>query len=93
MGCACGTFVPMPAYSAIREHCIQHFERWEDVPGLTVEDEQGRILQCAGGFQIVDSSRLLGKEVIQLHLLGITTPLYRDLFPGDFPEDTAAETR
>ena len=83
MGCAYGTFVPTPAYSAIQQHCIGHRERWQTVPGLTVEEARGIPLECSGGFQIVDFSPEFGSEGIQLHLLGITTPPYAELFPND----------
>jgi hypothetical protein len=83
MGCAYGKFVPTPAYGAIQQHCIRCREKWEPVPGLSVEEARGTPLECDGGFQIVDFSPELGSEGIELHLLGITTPPYADLFPDD----------
>jgi hypothetical protein len=83
MGCAYGKFVPTPAYRAIQQHCIQHREKWEPVPSLYVEEGTGITLECSGGFQIVDYSPELGNEGIELHLLGITTPHYAELFPDD----------
>ena len=53
MGCAYGKFVPTAAYRAIQQHCVQHREKWEPIPGLTVE-ASGVTLECSGGFQIVD---------------------------------------
>jgi len=82
MGCAYGKFVPTAAYRAIQQHCVQHREKWEPIPGLTVE-ASGVTLECSGGFQIVDYSAEMGSEGIQLHLLGITTPKYAELFPDD----------
>lgn len=81
MGCAYGKFIPTPAYRAIQQHCIRHCEEWEPIPGLTVEDERGVVFECSGGFQIVDYSAELGSEQIELHLMGITTPPYSELFP------------
>jgi hypothetical protein len=82
MGCAYGKLVPTPAYRAIQQHCVRHREKWEPIPGLIVE-ASGVTLECRGGFQIVDYSPEMGSEGIQLHLLGITTPNYRELFPDD----------
>jgi len=82
MGCACGAFTPAPAYSAIQQHCIRHREKWEPVLGLSVE-ANGVVVECSGGFQIVDYSPEIGSEGIQLHLLGITVPSYAELFPDD----------
>jgi hypothetical protein len=83
MGCAYGRFIPTPAYGAIQEHCIRYREKWEPVPGLTVEEASGVALECSGGFQIVDYSREIGSEGIELHILGITMPPYAELFPDD----------
>src|SRR5437899_830307 len=89
MGCAYGKFVPTSAYGAIQKHCIQHREKWVPVPGLTVEESTGIQLECNGGFQIVDYSPELGSEAIELHLLGITTPPYQELFPDDLKNRSA----
>ena len=83
MGCAYGKFVPTPAYSAIQQHCIRCREKWEPVSGLRVEESRGIALECNGGFQIVDFSPELGREGIELHLLGISTPPYAEIFPDD----------
>jgi hypothetical protein len=83
MGCAYGRFTPAPAYSAIRQHCIRYRDEWKPVPGLSVEEAKGLVLECSGGFQIVDYSHEIGSHGIQLHLLGITIPPYADLFPDD----------
>jgi hypothetical protein len=83
MGCACGRFIPAPAYSAIQQHCIFHRDEWKPVPGLSVEEARGIVLECSGGFQIVDYSPEIGSDGLELHLLGITIPPYADLFPDD----------
>lgn len=74
MGCAYGTFIPSAAYRTIQQHCIEHREKWQPIAGFTVEEEGGVVLECSGGFQIVDYSPECGSEGIQLHLLGITVP-------------------
>ncbi len=82
MGCAYGRFIPTQEYSCIQKHCVAVRDNWVPLAGLSVEVADGRPVQCAGGFQIVDCSPELGEEGIELHLLGITEPRYEELFPG-----------
>lgn len=49
-----------------------------------MEQPGGVMVECTGGFQIVDFSPELGDEGIELHLLGITKPRYAELFPDYF---------
>ena len=82
MGCAYGTFIPSAAYRTIQQHCIEHREKWQPIAGLTVEEEGGLVLECSGGFQIVDYSPECGSEGIQF----APSRYYRansQLFPDD----------
>jgi hypothetical protein len=90
MGCAYGKFVPADGYRAIQEHCVRHRDKWESIPGLAVE-VMGVTLECNGGFQIVDFSPELGNHGIELHLLGITTPPYDEIFPNDLKKSRNRE--
>jgi hypothetical protein len=80
MGVAFGRLVPTPAYISIQPYCIQHRDHWKFIPGLTVQEPGGVPIECSGGIQIVDFSPELGEEGIQIHLLGVTSPPYDELF-------------
>ena len=82
MGCAFGRFVPTPAYSPFQRHCIENRESPRQIPGLTVETAAGVRIDSSGGAQILDYSRELGEEGLQIHVLGVTNPPYDELFPN-----------
>jgi hypothetical protein len=42
---------------------------------------EARSLNAAGGIQIIDFSPELGQEGIIIHLNGVTSPPYAELFP------------
>ncbi len=78
MGVASGRFVPTPAYASIQSYCIKHREHWVSIPALTVWAAGGMPLECSGGCS---NHRLqLGEAGIEIHLNGVTSPLYGELF-------------
>jgi hypothetical protein len=80
MGIASGRFVPTPAYASIQSYCIKHREHWVSIPGLKVWAAGGAPIECSGGVQIIDFSPELGEAGIEIHLNGVTNPLYGELF-------------
>ena len=81
MGVASGRLMPTPAYASIQPYCIEHRDHWINISGLTVETPGGVLIECGGGVQIIDFSPELGERGIEIHLNGITSPAYTELFP------------
>ena len=81
MGVAIGTFMPAPAYAAIKASALASREGSQEHLSLVVRTTDGQALPAQGGVQIVDYSAELGPEGIQVHVLGIGYPLYAELFP------------
>lgn len=79
MGVAFGQFKPIDTYRTIQKQCI---ENHSDQSGLrlTVKTPHNETIQCAG-VGILDYSLEAEEECIQLNVLGISYPLYEDLFP------------
>jgi hypothetical protein len=81
MGVASGKLMPTSAYASIQPYCVEHREHWINISGLTVETPEGVLIECSGGVQIIDCSPELGERGIEIHLNGITSPAYSELFP------------
>jgi hypothetical protein len=80
MGVAFGRLMPTPAYASIQPDCIKNRDHWISIPSLTVEVAGGVRIECSGGVQIIDFSPELGEGGIEIHLNGVTTPPYDELF-------------
>ncbi len=81
MGVASGRLYTTDAYDSIRQYCVDHRDDWIELPGLSVTTEDGTAIECSGGIQIIDFSPEMGEEAIQIHLNGIISPKYAELFP------------
>jgi hypothetical protein len=79
MGCAGGRFQPTAAYSAIQPHCIEHRDKWVEIPDLSISTREGICLEC--GVVIFDYSPELGETGVEVEAIGITKPPYAELFP------------
>jgi hypothetical protein len=83
MGVAIGQFFPLPAYEQIQVMVVSAFESSQERLNLVVVDTQsGLSIPAQGGVQILDVSKELGPEGMEVHVLGIGYPLYEELFPG-----------
>ena len=79
MGVAFGRFFPGEGYAAIQAECINNHADQSSLK-LTVRTPAGQIIQCAG-VGILDDSPDLGMDGIEVHVLGISDPPYKELFP------------
>ena len=79
MGVAFGQFKPTDAYRTIQKQCIENHSDQSSLK-LSVKTPHHEIIQCAG-VGILDYSPEAGEECIELNVLGISYPLYEDLFP------------
>lgn len=85
MGVALGRFFPHPDYRKIQAEVVMTFSSSQDHLHLTVVDTQsGFSLPAEGGTQILDASDEMGPEGIEVHVLGIASSLYEQLFPGRY---------
>jgi hypothetical protein len=82
MGVASGKFCPFPSYQEVQPSVIAARDGSQDHLGLTVRTFDGQLLPAQGGVQILDYSKELGAEGIEVHVCGIGYPLYEELFPG-----------
>lgn len=81
MGVAHGRFMPSPAYSSVRQYCIERRDQGAIIAGIVVETAEGIPIECSGPIQIMDLSPDLGDNGIQIFLCGIVNPSYSELFP------------
>jgi len=81
MGVAHGRLMATPAYSSIRQHCIECRDKGASIAGLVVETPGGVPIECSGGVQIIDLSPDLGDNGLHIFLNGIVNPSYNELFP------------
>lgn len=79
MGVAFGRFVPNEAYATIQHQCIEN-QSDQSLLSLVVKTPQGETIECAG-VGILDYSRDVGEEGIEINVLGIPYPAYEILFP------------
>lgn len=84
MGVAFGRFYPEPAYAAVRERVIATSGATPDDLELQVRVVGGKTLKSSGGVGMVDYSKDVGDEGIEVSVLGIEEPSYDDLFPGRY---------
>lgn len=80
MGVATGRFHPSENYALLRERCQLDGSVRSGLQ-LRVRHREGRIIDCAAGVFIEDSSEELGLEAIEVSVLGIGHLLYEELFP------------
>jgi len=94
MGVAGGRLLPSAEYPTIQPSLIATREGSQAHLGLAVRLVGGRELPAQGGVHITDYSAELGiEDGLEVDVLGIGYPLYRELFPdhiaayrGRFPE-------
>jgi hypothetical protein len=79
MGVAFGTFVPSPAFDAMRSTATDNLGNpvYRDV---TVHSADGEVLN-EGGVAIVDGTNCFGPGACEVTIYGIPYPLYEILFP------------
>lgn len=79
MGVAFGLFEPLDTYSSIRSECkSNHADQFKLL--LSVRTEAGVVVPCQG-VGILDCSAEGEEPYIEVNVLGIPHPLYRQLFP------------
>jgi hypothetical protein len=79
MGVAFGKFIPVKAYSEIQGECrANHAD--QSALELSVQTESGLELTCVG-VGILDYSAENEPPEIEVNVLGISYPLYGELFP------------
>ena len=79
MGVAFGVFLPNPAYASIRHECqVNHAD--QSSLHLHAQTESGIQIPCVG-VGILDYSSELDPPYIEVNVLGISYPLYGELFP------------
>ncbi len=79
MGVAFGVFHPIALYEAIRGECSTNHQDQSNLH-LTVRTEAGLPVPCVG-VGILDYSIEAGEPYIEVNVLGISYPLYEELFP------------
>lgn len=79
MGVAFGRLIPAEGYAAIQAACIAN-PAGQNALGLSVRTPEGTVIECAG-VGILDYSEEVGPEGIEVNVLGISYPLYGELFP------------
>ncbi len=79
MGVVFGRFEPTDDYSLIQNECRAN-HRDQTSLALSVQTETGQLIQCAG-VGILDYSEELLPDLIEINVLGIPQPLYREFFP------------
>ncbi|WP_211228101.1 hypothetical protein [Azovibrio restrictus] len=79
MGVAFGQFIPSDGYSTIQRQCIENHADQTKL-GLSVRTPNNETIICAG-VGILDYSEQVGEGFIELNVLGISYPLYEQLFP------------
>ncbi|AXA85421.1 hypothetical protein DCD74_02230 [Lysobacter oculi] len=84
MGVASGRFLPLPAYSIVQPQCIASRDLPQAHLELSVVCPSGELLPTAHGVSILDYSVELGE--IEVHAVGISYPLYEQLFPQQVAE-------
>lgn len=84
MGVAFGRFYPEPAYAVVQERVIATSGTTPDDLELRVRIVGGTTLKSSGGVGMVDYSKDVGEEGIEVSVLGIEEPSYDDLFPGRY---------
>lgn len=80
MGVAFGEFIPAEGYQSIRRQCIENHTDQSEL-SLMVKTSDNEEVTCAG-VAILDYSELIDENFIQLNVLGISDPLYEQLFPN-----------
>jgi hypothetical protein len=82
MGVAGGVFVPLAAYGgAIKAACVNVRDSSQAHLALSARLVGGLTLPAVGGVQVLDFSDELGLNGIEVHVVGIPYPMYRELFP------------
>ena len=80
MGVAFGVFNPAGAYSQIHSECQTNHSDQTSLD-LSVRTESGAAIPCVG-VAILDYSAEVEPPYIEVNVLGISYPLYGELFPN-----------
>ncbi len=80
MGVAFGFFVPGPGYAAIQEQVRACAGNDQGAFKLTVQGAGPQQIRAAG-LCILDYSADAGIDAMEVHVLGIESPTYDELFP------------
>jgi hypothetical protein len=79
MGVAFGVFMPNAAYTTIQRECQTNHADQSSLH-LRVQTESGTQIPCVG-VGILDYSAELDAPYVEVNVLGISYPLYGELFP------------
>jgi hypothetical protein len=79
MGVAFGEFIPNQAYSEIQSECMSNHAD-QSALQLSVRTESGVKIPCVG-VAVLDSSAQNEQPYAEVNVLGISYPLYGELFP------------
>ncbi|MFL1501945.1 MULTISPECIES: hypothetical protein [unclassified Pseudomonas] len=79
MGVAFGAFEPAAGYRLIHSECRTN-HRDQSALLLSVQTEEGLVIECSG-VAILDYSEKDFEDVIEVNVLGISSPPYEALFP------------
>jgi hypothetical protein len=79
MGVAFGVFIPNAAYTTIQRECQTNHADQSSLH-LRVQTESGTQIPCVG-VGILDYSTELDPPYVEVNVLGISYPLYGELFP------------
>jgi hypothetical protein len=90
MGIAAGKFLPLPAYAEIQPSVVAAREGSQAHLSVVVRLIGGEELPAQGGVQILDYSAELGADGLEIEVLGVSYPLYEELFPGRHPAYVAS---
>jgi hypothetical protein len=88
MGCAGGRLVPTDAYLSIQQLVIAARDSGQEHLELQVRDCHGVQVPAQGGVHILDYSNELGRDGLEVEVLGIGYPLYAQLFQITLPPPT-----
>lgn len=79
MGVAFGKFEPAEGYHTIQNECRTNHNN-QSALALTVQTDAGQIIECLGVGILDYTDEGLG-DFIEINVLGISHPLYGELFP------------
>ena len=81
MGVAFGKFLPLSAYAKVKEAVVAALETYQDHLYLSVRLVGGETLP-AQSVHLSDFSAELAPDEIEVSVIGISYPLYGELFPS-----------
>ena len=79
MGVAFGEFEPADGYRLIQRECRTNHDD-QSALLLSAQTEGGVVIDCMG-VGILDYSEMTPFDAIEINVLGISYPLYEELFP------------